>query len=196
MAWLSEPIHVVACVQTCGSHSTFLNRCAQLATSLSWVNLLSPSSKNESFRALPMQETMSSFFSIGECSKKLSFTMQISPSVLIKKLTNQSTSFFFSSKDPLCTDHATWPHTRWVQSEAAPPPKPQTSTGGRVLTILLAPGLGPHYYRQIYHYRYFHCRSDRSDSGILPPSAGTIAKPLLIFFKDYWRIPQANRTIA
>ena len=34
-----------------------------------------------------------------------------------------------------------------------------------------------HYYRLIYHYRHFHCRSDKSDSVILAPSVGTIARP-------------------
>jgi hypothetical protein len=34
-----------------------------------------------------------------------------------------------------------------------------------------------HYYKLIYHYRHFHCYSDRSDGVILAPSVGTIARP-------------------
>jgi hypothetical protein len=36
---------------------------------------------------------------------------------------------------------------------------------------------GMHYYRLIYHYRHFHCHSDRSDGVILPPPVGPIARP-------------------
>ena len=35
-----------------------------------------------------------------------------------------------------------------------------------------------HYYRLIYHYRHFHCHSDRSDRVILPPLVEMIAMPL------------------
>jgi hypothetical protein len=34
-----------------------------------------------------------------------------------------------------------------------------------------------HYYRLIYHYRHFHCHSDRSDGVIFAPLVGTIARP-------------------
>jgi hypothetical protein len=34
-----------------------------------------------------------------------------------------------------------------------------------------------HYYRLIFHYRHFHCRSDRSDGVILPPLVGPIGRP-------------------
>jgi hypothetical protein len=34
-----------------------------------------------------------------------------------------------------------------------------------------------HYYRLIYHYRHFHCRSDRSDGVILALSVEMIARP-------------------
>ena len=34
-----------------------------------------------------------------------------------------------------------------------------------------------HYYRLIYHYRHFHCRSNRSVCVMLPPLVGPIARP-------------------
>ena len=34
-----------------------------------------------------------------------------------------------------------------------------------------------HYYRLTYHYRHFHCRSDKSIDVILPPSVGLIGRP-------------------
>ena len=45
------------------------------------------------------------------------------------------------------------------------------------LTPMIPCGTNLYYYRLTYHYRYFHCHSDRSDGVILAPSVGTIARP-------------------
>jgi hypothetical protein len=47
-----------------------------------------------------------------------------------------------------------------------------------VLAVHTLKRLCCHYYRLTYHYRHFHCHSNRSDCVMLPPLVGPIERPL------------------